>query len=118
MVRNAVRVLIVAGLVGVGWAVGHAQATAPVQQPPLHSPAPPELSAGSDFELLVSSANGETEVRCVRGCRLTWAATVIPKNGPVDILAPDLKVKGSVSQKGCIAPEWMAGNCHILGWKR
>jgi hypothetical protein len=118
MVRHAVRVLFMAGLIGIGWAVGHAQATSPVQQPAPPSAAPPELSAGSDFELLVTSANGETEVRCVRGCRLTWAATVTPKSGPVEMLAPDLRVRGSVSQKGCMAPTWMPGNCHILGWKR
>ena len=117
MVRNAVRVLVVVGLVGIGWAVGHAQATTPVQQPgSLPSPVPAELSAGSDFELLVTSAKGEVEVRCVRGCRLTWAPTVLPKTGPVEILAPDLKVRGGVSQSGCMAPTWMAGNCHILGW--
>ena len=119
MVRHAVRVLVVAGLVGIGWAVGQAQASMPGQQPsPAHAPVPPELSAGSDFELLVTSANGETEVTCVRGCRLTWAPTVMPKTGPVEILAPDVKVRGSVSQTGCIERRWAPGNCHILGWKR
>ena len=117
MFRNAVRVLVVVGFVGVGWAVGHAQASA--ESPtPAQSPAPPALSGSSDFELLVSSVNGETEVRCVRGCRLTWAPTVQPPTGPVDMLAPGVMVKGSVSPNGCIAPVWMAQNCHILGWKR
>jgi hypothetical protein len=72
----------------------------------------------SDFELLISSTTGETELRCVRGCRLTWAPTVQPENGPVEMLAPDVRVRGSVSSKGCVSPRWMAQNCRILGWKR
>ena len=116
MFRNTFRVLVVAGLVAIGWVVGHAQA--PAQSAPAAQSAAPALSGSSDFELLVSSANGETEVRCIRGCRLTWAPTVQPKSGPVEMLAPDLRVRGSVSSNGCIAPVWMAQNCRILGWKR
>ena len=117
MFRKALRTLVVAGLVGIGWAVGHAHASA--QSPaPVQSATPPALAGSSDFELAVSSANGETEVRCVRGCRLTWAPTVQPPNGPVEMLAPDVKVRGSLSANGCLAPAWMAQNCHILGWKR
>src|SRR4029079_883852 len=70
MFSNAVRALVVAGLLGVGWVAGHAQAPtqAPTQAPP---PAP---SVSSDFELLVTTGTGgETEVTCVRGCKLTWA---------------------------------------------
>jgi hypothetical protein len=118
--HNAARVLIVAGLVGIGWAVGHAQAPAQSRGPA--QAAPPALSASSDFELLVSSTNGDPkggiEVRCVRGCRLTWAATVIPTSGPVELLAPDVKVNGDMGPNGCMAPYWMAQNCHVLGWKR
>ena len=101
MVRNAVRVLVVVGLLGLGWGVGHAQAPTPA---PLVS---------SDFELLVTLGSGDrgTEVRCVRGCRLTWAPT------GVDMLAPDVRVRGSANQNGCLSPEW-ADNCRILGWKR
>lgn len=116
MVRNAVHVLVVAVLIGIGWTVGHAQA--PAQSPAPTQSAPPALSGSSDFELLVSSANGETEVRCVRGCTLTWAPTVQPKSGSVEMLAPDAKVHGIVSPKGCIAPGWMAQNCRILGWAK
>ena len=111
MFRNCVRIFLVVGLVGIGWAVGYAQA-------PGQSAVPPALSGSSDFELLVSSASGETELRCVRGCRLTWAPTAQSKDGPVDMLAPDVVVRGSLSPKGCLAPAWMAQNCHILGWKR
>jgi hypothetical protein len=98
MVRHAVRVLVVVGL------IGRAQAPTSAQ-----SPAP---GVSSDFELLVSSTGGETEVRCISGCRLTWAPT------GVDMLAPDVRVRGSVSPKGCISPSWMSQNCRILGWQR
>ena len=100
MVRNAVRALVVVGLLGIGWAVGHAQA-------PTSAPSVP-----SDFELLVTLGNGGTEVRCVSGCRLTWAPT------GVDMLAPDVRVRGSANTKGCMSPDWSSNNCRILGWKR
>jgi hypothetical protein len=100
MVCNGVRVLVVAGLLGLGWVVGHAQAP---------TPAP---TVSSDFELLVTLGNAGTEVRCVRGCWLTWAPT------GVDMLKPDLGVRGSANQKGCMSPDWSANNCRILGWKR
>jgi hypothetical protein len=109
MVRHAVRVLVVVGLIGLGWAAGRAQAPTSAQSPP---------AVSSDFELLVTSTGGETEVRCVSGCRLTWAPTVQPQRGPVEMLAPDVRVRGSVSPKGCISPSWMAQNCRILGWQR
>jgi hypothetical protein len=116
MFPSASRVLVVAGLVGIGWAVGHAQEPAQSHGPA--QAAPPALSGSSDFELLVSSTKGDIEVRSVRGCRLTWAATVIPANGPVELLAPDVKVNGDMGPTGCMAPYWMAQNCHVLGWKR
>lgn len=117
MFRNACRVLAVGGFVLMGWAVGRAQA--PAQSPvPAGTAVPAALAGSSDFELLVSSANGQTEIRCVRGCRLTWAPTVQPNTGPVEMLAPDVKVSGALSSNGCLAPAWMARNCHILGWKR
>jgi|RhiMetdeSRZDD1v2_1073273.scaffolds.fasta_scaffold01250_24 hypothetical protein len=100
MIRNTARVLVVAGLLGIGWVVGHAQA-------PTSAP-----SASSDFELLVTLGDGGTEVRCVRGCRLTWA----PKG--VDMLAPDVRVTGRANPKGCMSPDWSSDNCRILGWKR
>ena len=106
MVRNAVRALVVVGLLGLGWVVGHAQAQAPTQAP---APAP---TVSSDFELLVTLSDGGTEVRCVRGCRLTWA----PRG--VDMLAPDVRVRGRANTKGCISPDWGSDNCRFLGWKR
>jgi hypothetical protein len=103
MFRSAVRILIVVGLLGMGWAVGRAQA--PVQ-------APSNSAASSDFELLVNLGNGTAEVTCVRGCKLTWA----PKGE--DMLAPDVKVRGRANPKYCMSPEWASDNCRILGWKR
>jgi hypothetical protein len=100
MVRNPVRVLVVLGLLGTGWVVGYAQA-------PTSAP-----SVSSDFELLVATGDRGTEVRCVRGCSLTWAPT------GVDILAPDVRVRGTVNPNGCISPEWSSDNCRILGWQR
>jgi hypothetical protein len=106
----------VVALIGVGWTVGRAQAPAPATA--AQSAVPQALAGSSDFELLVSSVSGETEIRCVRGCRLTWAPTVQPANGPVEMLVPDVKVKGGLSSNGRLAPAWMPQNCHILGWKR
>ena len=100
MVRNAIRVLAVAALPSIGWVVGYAQSPA----------AAPSVS--SDFELLVELGGGGTEVRCVRGCRLTWA----PKGS--DMLAPDVRVRGRANSNGCMSPDWSSDNCRILGWKR
>jgi hypothetical protein len=121
MLHNAVRASLVVGLVVVGWVVGHAQAPAQPRWPA--QAAPPALSASSDFELLVSTnrsdPKGTIEVRCVRGCRLTWAPTVLPANGSAEYLAPDVKVVGVVTDDGCVATGWNGSkNCHILGWTR
>jgi hypothetical protein len=121
MFRNVVRAFVVAGLVGLGWVAGHAQA--PTQSTGSAKPAPPELSASSDFELLISDTRaderGSVEVRCLRGCKLTWAATVIPKDGtPAEFLAPDFMVHGELPKGGCLAPYWMPQNCHVIGFKR
>jgi hypothetical protein len=119
MFRLTARVVIVTVLIGAGWAVGHAQSA---QSRGPAQPAPAALAGSSDFELLVSATRtdpkGSIEVRCVRGCRLTWAATTVPANGPAELLAPDVKVNGDMGPSGCVAPYWMAQNCHVLGWKK
>ena len=103
MVHNAVRILVVAGFLAGGWVAGHAQAQAP-------APAP---TVSSDFELIVATTDdGRTELRCVRGCRLTWAPV------GVDMLAPDVRVRGTVNAKGCMSMLRGSDNCRILGWKR
>ena len=58
------RLLLVAVLVGMGWAVGRAQGVQ--QQAP-------------DFELAVTStADGRTKIECVRGCGLQWVERMVP----------------------------------------
>ena len=101
MSRFAVRVLIVAALIGVGWAVGRAQ------------------SVPSDFELMVSAAAGETSITCVRGCSLTWAPVNPPKDGPVEIHVPAATLRGylnSNAAQSCLAASWSPQNCKIWGW--
>jgi len=56
MRRNALRLTIALGLIGLGWSVGHAQ----------NADAP-------DFIFSVSAPAGETKVECVRGCNLLWS---------------------------------------------
>lgn len=63
MYRTLAGILVVAALVGVGWAVGHAQ-----------------YSQG-DFEVRVTMTGDTPSVECVRGCFLTWAPSVDPPNG-------------------------------------
>jgi hypothetical protein len=116
MVRNATRVVLVAGLVGIGWGIGHAQ-TAAQRDTSLAKPAPPELSVNSDFELQVFTENGATEVVCVRGCKLTWAPTGKAPDGEIYLMDPNVKVKGVVTADGCVG--WGGSkNCHILGWTK
>ena len=103
MQRYAIRVLIVAVLVGIGWGVGRAQS---------HQP---------DFELTVTARAGSTEITCVRGCAMTWAPTVIPKEGPVEIHVPMATVRGTVNgdgSQGCVAPDYSRQNCRIWGYAR
>ena len=104
MSRAAVRVFLVAALVGMGWAAGRAQ------------------SQLSDFELTVGvGADGTTRVTCARGCRLTWAPTVVPADRPVEIHVPMETLSGSVrSQEDCVtstyAPRTGPANCRIWGF--
>ena len=110
--RNAVRVLVVAGLVGFGWAAGLASAEAPA---PVQKAAQGFRSIGSHFELQVSQGDEGIEVRCVRGCTLTWA----PRVGQTDVKKPGSRLRGTVNANGCITPSFAqaADNCHILGWR-
>ena len=94
--RLSLRVVVVAGLVIVGWSLGRAQ-----------SPNP------SDFELRVSVANGTTAVQCVRGCTLTWA----PKTGN-EVHVPTTIVNGRTTADGCVAGQFVQGSCRIWGWKK
>jgi hypothetical protein len=57
------RLVIAAGLVGLGWAAGRAQ------------------NAGPDFELVVDAPVGQTSVECRRGCTLAWVERGVPDGG-------------------------------------
>ena len=119
MFRKSVRILLAAGLVGIGWAIGQSQAPLAAQSPAPAQADAAALSAGSEFELLVSTADGETAVTCVRGCWLTWAPTALPGGGrPVDVHKPGPYVQGAISPNGCVAPDWQPHNCRILGWRK
>jgi hypothetical protein len=97
-------VFLVVVLVGMGWAVGRAQ------------------NQLSDFELTVGvAADGTTKVTCVRGCRLTWAPTVVPTDRPVEIHVPAQTLIGTVRPQGdCVtsvhAPNGAVPNCRIWGF--
>lgn len=62
MKRMLARLIVAAGLIAAGWAVGSAQATQP------------------DFELLVNAPTGETRVECLRGCELSWVERGVNPN--------------------------------------
>ena len=119
MLRNSVRVVIVAGLVVVGWAVGHAQSVAPQASTPAQATAPGQLPTRvlSDFELVVSTSDGTTKVTGVRGCRVSWAPASIPATGDIYVL-DQTAVSGSLNSSGCVASDRQPQNCKIWGWKR
>ena len=54
MKRQALRIVVAAGLLALGWTAGRAQPSAP------------------DFELVVNAPAGDVSVNCVRGCELAW----------------------------------------------
>jgi hypothetical protein len=61
MIRRA---FVAMALIGLGWAVAHAQAR-PAQTP--------------DFELSVlTTSDGRTKIECVRGCGLQWVERIVP----------------------------------------
>jgi hypothetical protein len=62
MRRMVSRIAIVLTLVGVGWVAGRAQTTQP------------------EFELIVDSPAGETQVTCKRGCELVWVERGVNPN--------------------------------------
>jgi hypothetical protein len=100
MLRYSVRILVLIGLLVVGWVAGHAQAS---QVP--------------DFELLVSTTNGNTDITCVRGCTLTWVAkSQTTTSVEYHVAAPT--VSGKVTPAGCVAGEFVQGSCRIWGWKK
>jgi hypothetical protein len=101
MLRHSVRVLVLLGLLVVGWAAGHAQ-----------------TSQVPDFELLVSTSNGNTDITCVRGCTLTWVAKSQTTTSSVEFHVATPTVRGKVTPAGCVAGELVLGSCRIWGWKK
>jgi hypothetical protein len=102
MLRRSARVLVVAGLVMLGWVVGHAQ----------QSPTP------GDFELKATVSNDGAALTCVRGCVLTWAPKVVLASDPVEVHVPTSTVNGYVTPDGCVGGQFVLGSCRILGWKK
>src|SRR6187401_2005558 len=101
MWRHSVRVLVLIGLLVVGWAAGHAQ-----------------TSQVPDFELLVSTSNGNADITCVRGCTLTWVAKSQTTTSSVEFHVPATTVSGKVTPAGCVGGEHVLGSCRIWGWKK
>ena len=56
MDKRLIRIIVAIGLVVLGWSVGRAQTPAPAP----------------DFELVVRGAPGDTEIECLKGCKLTY----------------------------------------------
>jgi hypothetical protein len=98
MLRNAVRALVVAGLVGTGWVAG--QEKVRLDEP--------------EFELSVTlaSRNGVVSpiVTCVRGCRLTWEPAPAEGNAPREIVYPTNTMPCPVSPTRGALP------CRFWGW--
>jgi hypothetical protein len=62
MARVALRGLLVAALIGVGWVAGRAQGTGP------------------DFVIRIDAPEGKTNVECVSGCQLAWVERMVPES--------------------------------------
>ena len=118
MGRNFARILVVFVFAGIGWVAGHAQVQTAAQTAPANPADDRALDVGSNFELLVTTTNGETQIKCVRGCKLQWRPITRAANGEIYILDPGTAVGGVVSDKGCLAPSWGQKNCRILGWTK
>jgi hypothetical protein len=102
MLRLSARILVVAGLVTLGWVVGHAR-----QAPTV-----------GDFELKVTVNNGGAALTCVRGCVMTWAPNAPLPSGQFEVHVPSQTVSGHTTPDGCVAGEFVQGSCRIFGWKK
>jgi hypothetical protein len=61
MARFVAGFTLAVALLGVGYSVGRAQS-----------------ATGSDFELVIHGAAGDTEVKCLSGCKLDYRQTTAP----------------------------------------
>ena len=95
MARWVARLILVVVLVGAGWSIGRAQTAVPLP----------------DFELVISGAAGDTEVKCLKGCKLSYRSIRPPNNvkeSPVDPKTAQEKVGfGCGNKDGC--EMWAAG---------
>ncbi len=62
MIRASVRLAAVAAFLCLGWVAGRAQSSQPT------------------FEIVVDAPAGETTIRCVRGCGLSWVERGVSPN--------------------------------------
>ena len=62
MTQTALRVALAIGLFGTGWGVAKAQIQTPT------------------FELQVDAPEGNTIIKCVRGCKLAWVSRGVNPN--------------------------------------
>jgi len=99
MARWFFRLILIVVLVGAGWSIGRAQTSVP--QP--------------DFELVISGAAGDTEVKCLKGCKLSYR-TIRPVNPAHPVKEPLVDPKTAQEKVG-----FGCGNrdgCELLaaGW--
>ena len=91
MTRTVLRVMLAVGLFGTGWVTAKAQSSAPT------------------FELQIDAPGGQTQIRCVRGCKLAWVErestptrpTLQPSNMAAMVrhdASPEESVAGSIKQ--------------------
>ena len=88
MKRLVLRTLMAVVLVALEWAAGTAQTTQP------------------DFEFVVSSPAGDTQVECLRGCKLSWV-----ERG----LNPNAQLQPTFTYS-CNAPQGRCSSNRIGGW--
>ncbi len=89
MKRMALQIVVAVGLVGLGYAYGRAQTSAP------------------DFEIVIDAPEGKTNIECVRGCTLAWVERGVLQNS---IPKPSFNY-------GCSnSPTQRCGSGRIGGW--
>ena len=79
MARLVAALVVAVGWVGLGWSVGRAQSAAP------------------DFEIVIHGALGDTDVKCLKGCKLAYRE----KSGPVDSAKAKEEVAFDCAQQRC-----------------
>jgi hypothetical protein len=86
MARTVAQIGLAVILIFIGWAAGRAQSSAPA------------------FELVVDAPEGETTVKCIRGCDLSWVERGVNVNATA----------GPTFTYRCTAPRCSSGR--VGGW--